>query len=442
MAADKGSASHIESSQHEAALTGALALANLFSNCVEAFGLIHPSHQWQKEEQLLLTRLGLEQARLLIWGDVVGISSPPKSVTDRAIPQHPSSAYPDLTEPTFFNARDERLEEPELRTTVENALGAIVDRSSSLTREEMMSKYGLKPPKRFASGEYQPTLDMTRLEAFREKFELLQEVAEDYAHIATRRNNSIVQTSWVIAENVKFSSFVELTKEKVDFLIELLDVKERVDRGMRVDIKGLGWHLAADKARVAADTSKLRLIQEVCRATYPEYLDASQTALGQIDREEKEKVGGYQPYASLPAAPTTPPPVKTNGGSSKRGGFFSMFRSPGKPSTSKHQSQSLQPPAPPRALSDAGVGASRAEQEETDDYEPIRSKSVGHILEQPAVHGIHDDIIRNRLERLNTGETTKDSYDGTNELAGTVSRHDQYHGLARTATKDLHQSDF
>ena len=121
MGSDKASTEHIDNKDgvdHEAALTGAVALANLFSNCVEAFNLILPGHKWEREEQLLLCRLGLQQARLLIWGSVVGVTSPPSSVTDRAVPKHPSAAYPDLKEPTFFGPRDARLDEPHFRPGV------------------------------------------------------------------------------------------------------------------------------------------------------------------------------------------------------------------------------------------------------------------------------------------------------------------------------------
>ena len=95
--------------EHEALLPGVMALANLFSNTVEAFGLIRASQRWEREEQLLLSRLGIQQARLLIWGDILGVSSPPPSVTNQAVPKHPSAAYPDLKEPTFFAPRDARL---------------------------------------------------------------------------------------------------------------------------------------------------------------------------------------------------------------------------------------------------------------------------------------------------------------------------------------------
>ena len=87
--------------EHEALLAGVMALANLFSNTVEAFGLISASQRWEREEQLLLSKLGIQQARLLIWGDILGVSSPPSSVTNRAVPQHPSAAYPDLSDEAF-----------------------------------------------------------------------------------------------------------------------------------------------------------------------------------------------------------------------------------------------------------------------------------------------------------------------------------------------------
>jgi hypothetical protein len=244
-------------------------------------------------------RLGLQQARLLIWGDIVGISSPPKTVTDRAVPKHPSGAYPDVNEPTFFGARDDRLDEPSTRTAVERALSAIVDRSSHATREEMMEKYGLKPPKRFAT-DYQPALDTNRLDAFREKYELLREVAEDFAHLNTRRSNSIVQTSWVIADNARFGRFIKVVQDQVDYLINLMDAKERVDRALRMDIRALGWHLAADRSRIALDTSKLRLIQEACKDEYPEYVVATRQALEQISRDSRESAGIYNPYAAAP----------------------------------------------------------------------------------------------------------------------------------------------
>ncbi|KAK0260911.1 hypothetical protein B0A54_01278 [Friedmanniomyces endolithicus] len=465
MAADKPQTEHAENLDHEAALSGALALANLFSNCVEAFGLIHPTHKWEKEEQLLLSRLGIQQARLLIWGDAVGITSPPKSVTNHAVPKHPSSAYPDLTEPTFFGDRDARLDEPTTRTQVEAALSAIVDRSAGYNRTEMMEKYGLKAPKRL-SALSEPALDIYRLDAFREKYELLQEVGETYAHLSARRSNSIVQTAWTIADHTRFYYYLKLTQEKVDFLVDLTGVKDRVDRSIRMDFKALGWHLAADRQRIAADVSKLRLLQEICRADYPEYVEATQIALDNISRDSRENaIGVPNPYVAVPNAGEKPaPPVRAASEQKHHGGGLrGLFKKFGTSKSHTHvptqnQNRSLSVSStedPPRSLSDAGPttispfthgypGGLAAEDDNDADLPPIRSKSVGAILDTPGLEG-DDEFIRNKLEMLRTQDTVKDgralglSAAEEEGLGAVVSRHDQYHGIARVETKDLRQ---
>ena len=513
-------------SEYEAILTGVVALAQLFATCVEAFGLITPNHKWEKEEQLLLSRLGLQQARLLVWGDVVGITSPPASVTDRAVPKHPSAAYPDLTEPTFFVARDGRLDEMDTRVEIEKALSALVDRTSSASREEMMAQYGLRPPKKGAL-EYASPVDMNRLEAFRERYELLKEVAESYAHLNVRRNRSLLSsTSWQIADLQKFDGYLKLTQEKIDFLIGLLGVKERVDRAMRMDIKALGWHLTADKARVALDVSKLKLVKEHCEREYPEYVEATETALKNIERERKENVGQYNPYAGISlagAAPVakapkspksprvslssaangatngaTPPSVKQHKKGGLFGGLLKGFGKKSRDSTHALRSKSVSAASgqtnenedPERALSDVGPLRSTSEDggelspmrsksvggdpndltqfrthERDDDVDmagpPIdrfRSKSIGDVLEIRPEYGEDEEEVRQRLERLGTrveqeeppggdggggkgeGDAGGDGTDGaglekSETVDSMISRHDQYRGIARQATR-------
>ena len=312
-----------------------------------------------------------------------------------------------------------------------------------------MLKYGLKPPKRL-SFEHTPTLDVVRLEGFRERFELLQEVAEDFAHL-NRRSNSIVQTAWTIADNARFATFIKLTQEKVDFLINLMDLKERVDRGVRVDIKGLGWHLTVDRMRIAQDVSKLRLVQEACRDEYPEYLAATQQALDNIVRENRENEPAMAAPApmSVPKVPQTST-AKTNGNGQekhKRPGFFKLFKS----FSSKHHSDTnTKGPArnqsfaattstmteAPRSQSESGPVGSRMG-DEMEPLAPVRSKSVGDILHPPPE--LQEEIIRNRLEQMNTNATYLEPLEGTDDVTNMISRHDQYHGIARTATRDLRQ---
>lgn len=448
------SAAHVEHPEHEALLTGAVALASLFSSCVEAFGLIHPSHKWDKEEQLLLTRLGLQQARLLIWGSALGVSAPPASVTNRAVPKYPSSAYPDVKEPTFFDTRDPRLDDPNMRTIIEQTLSEIVDRSSTLTREEMMAKYGLKPPKKI-SMTFEPSMDPNRLESFRERWELLREVAESYAQISTRRNNSIVHSSWSIADVTKFGSFIKLIQEKVDYLIELMDVKDKVDRGMRMDIRMFGWHIAPDRVKTAQDISKLRLLQEICKEDYPEYVTATQQALDHISRETRENAPTSQ--TAQRQALLKPEPNGTSNGnhSKKRPGLLKIFRSftkskdTGRSQSISGPSSSIEEDGPPRSQSHPGPTSDSS----ADDGEAlgrVRSKSVGTWI-QPSI----DEALGNKLEKLKTeDDDVKPGIDSPMlqthgdapkrspipiGVPGSITRHDQYHGIARTETKNLTQ---
>ncbi|KAM0711553.1 hypothetical protein Q7P35_000919 [Cladosporium inversicolor] len=468
--------------EHEALLPGVMALANLFSNTVEAFGLIRASQRWEREEQLLLSRLGIQQARLLIWGDILGVSSPPSSVTNQAVPKHPSAAYPDLKEPTFFAPRDARLDEPDTRQQIEDALSSIVDRSAHTTRDEMMEKFGLKPPKRFTP-DYQPALDTTRLEAFREKYELLKEVAESYARINSRRTNSIVMQSWTISDRTKFASFIHLTQEKIDFLVNSMGVGERIDRAMRMDIRNFGWHITADRARIAQDVSKLKLIHDACKDDYPQYIIAVTQALDNISRESRENSGlgstfSYNPYA----APTTPRPeskrtasngngaTNANGAGNgqsntkphtKRPGMFSRFlsfRNKSKeevPKSKAHQQQghsqkqepssqpaTIEPTADPdRSLSDAGPQTGLAPP--SDELERVRSRSLDAGVapafssssaaassstaptSAPAVSNLDEQVLQDKLERLDTKDTVHLPLEHTETVQSMISRHDQ-----------------
>lgn len=420
MSSDKINADHVEFTpvpEHEAQLTSAVALAGLFSNCVEAFGLIHPAHRWEKEEQLLLTSLGLQQAKLLIWGSSLGISSPPASVTNRAVPKHPALAYPDLKEPTFFDPRDSRLEEPELRTTIETALSTIAERSAGLSREDMMAKFGLKLPKKFVP-QHANTLDMTRLESFREKYELLREVAESYAHLNTRRTHSIVRQPWMIADCKKFANFVRATQEKVDYLIDLMGIRERVNLSMKFDIRSFGWHFSEDRTIISQDVSKLSLLKQVCITDHPEYLGAIQQALDNIDKETRENNAAAIERLLIATSSVAAAPAITQGHPhhehKKRPGLFKMFKSFGKTrsdvSVSRPQSPQQSEAEPARSKSDAGpfVTESGAELGRT------RSKSVGGPPETPA---LAENLI-DKLERLATNTSL---YDG-HSIGSAISR--------------------
>jgi hypothetical protein len=522
MAAAKSSADHIEDIGHEAVLTGVVALANLFSLCVETFGLIHPSHKWDKEEQRQIARLGLQQTRLLVWGYVLGIASPPASVTDRAVPRNPSLVYPEPSEPTFFGARDPRLDEPGNRTIIEDALSAIVDRTSCATREEMMAKYGLKPPRKVSIYLERP-LDPARLEAFRERLDLLHEVAEKYAHIdTTRRAGSLVRSSWHIADCAQFAAFITATQERIDMLIDLLNVKPAIDRAVSMDIRSFGWHVIPDPTKTNLDIAKLRLLHDICVADYPEYLPAVQQALDHIGREHREFSAPDAEKAFAKAMAAADPNAKGQIHSiseqghlpspsaqqqdRKRPGLLGLLRhsftrsSAG--SRSRRSSLNTEKPdmAAARSRSDAGVtysenlngssssrptsaaisqksSAAAHDEDHTSPLSHMRSKSLSDAPSATNTHFSTSTGTSSSFANA-TGSTSPTGVDPADGEAATprsllapssassslpaaaaanhprqrtavaaiepnsVIRHDQYRGLARTETRDLHQGNY
>lgn len=245
--------SHVKEKDSKAVLQ----LAQLFSTCVECFGLIHPSKDSERAQLLPVAQLGIQQARLLAWGDNVGIC-------------------------TTNNTRDARLDSPDVRRRIERALQNIIDRPASVHRTSMMENYGLKPPKRFKTL-YQPALDTARLEVFRSKFETLNNERWE-----VRRGMSITASHWSVIDPEKFKNFVALVKENVDGLINLMDNVAAVDRAVKSDIRALGWHPIFDRVKAASDSSKLRLIRDACKVDYPEYAQATEGALAYIEREWKD----------------------------------------------------------------------------------------------------------------------------------------------------------
>src|ERR1700760_2084930 len=119
----------------------ALNLADLYSDSVECFGMIHAGKKiWDRPQQVILTKLGIQQARLLAWGDFVRIC--------------------DLSDD-----RDTSLDEATSRAKIEKILKSIVDMHKTDDKSKQLERYGLKSTK-LGIGDLEPAVDLTRLEAF------------------------------------------------------------------------------------------------------------------------------------------------------------------------------------------------------------------------------------------------------------------------------------
>ncbi|KAF1838298.1 hypothetical protein BDW02DRAFT_565119 [Decorospora gaudefroyi] len=269
-------------------LTDVFSLATQFSTCVEAFNLICPSKDHNHAQKVALAKLGLQQGRLLIFGDAVGISAPPATIARHMIPSHPGITNPDPHLPVNFGLRDPRLDDELINAKIRRALHEIAGRPANMSREELMSVYGLKSPKSFYRPEY-PALDTNRLEGFREKYALLKDLlTQTGTRASLKRNMSMTNTHWTVKDTTRFNEYVKVVRTEVDALIDLMGVKEQVDRGTRSDLKSMGWHPELTGPLVRQDWEKLCLIREACEVDYPEYIEVIEKALEYISEELKE----------------------------------------------------------------------------------------------------------------------------------------------------------
>lgn len=468
-------------------LTNVLALATQFSTCVEAFNLIHPHKDSDHAQKVALAKLGIQQGRLLIFGDAVGISSPPKAIARHMIPSHPGLTNPDPTLPIHFGDRNPELDDGSINAKVRAALSEIEGRPGYLTREELMEKYGLKSPKRFTVLEH-PALDTNRLEAFREKYALLQDlVRQSGIRSSLKRGMSMTMTHWTVRDVDRFDEFVRTVKSEVDGLIALMGVKDQVDRGMRTDIKALAWHPDLSGQVVRQDWEKLRLIREAVAEDYPEYVEVAENALNYIKEElTGSKLAALRSELKPPSVPAirknsaddkpalsssvqpTKQSVKTPD-KEKRPGFLSAFRFKSWGKSSKARSRGAAQPAsdyedPQRSLS-ADIGSSKAAEEDLS-LEPVRSKSMSAMPDEPAPFNLDSrlhtvpsqeevnsttptEVHRTSVEsnpKPKGPEWDRAALDGEwayNALAhadtanSLIDRHDMYRDVGRIETRDI-----
>jgi hypothetical protein len=382
---------------------GALALAQLFSTCVEAMLLIHPSHEWERAQRLLIAKLGIQQGRLLAWGAMVGICE-------------------------LDNSRDPRLDEPETRTKVEKALQDIVDRPAHTDRATQFEKYGLKPPKKFMMTT-EPALDAARLDAFREKLEILQEQRWEI-----RRGMSITMSHWAIVDSEKFAKYLALILEQVDFLIRLMDIEERVNRAVKYDIKALGWHPVFQRSKAASDMSKLRLIKDACASEYPDYAAATQGAIDYLDKEWKDSYqeamerGTYNTGSEIPGAAAhmlahssqLKDAFKPHQG--KRPGLLNILKPKSWRKSSKDQGRSQSVDDSVRAKSISAA----TNPPPSPPLTPERSKSISAFPSRTeSAEEKTEEESGESLARVDTAKSTT-GYTNLGPITSMISRHDQW----------------
>jgi len=229
-----------------------IGVAGVFTACIDAFGYFKLYQNATRDIEVVLLKLDIEKARLLIWGENVGILSP-----NRRYPQLLDERVAELIDKILTKIRELLTDSDKLRTSY----GVRTLDSSVSQAVDYISAKSLAIFKRSASRFL--ARNSTRLASF-------------------ARGSPAARTRWAIHEREKFQELVIDLSHFVDSLFELINIgRETVDRDIIEDIESI------------IDISRLTVVEDATE-NYPAYLEAARSAkasteAGTLDRRTVEE---------------------------------------------------------------------------------------------------------------------------------------------------------
>ncbi|KAL8685894.1 MAG: hypothetical protein Q9218_007484 [Villophora microphyllina] len=226
---------------------GAVALVSLLTTCVECFAYVDSAKSCGRDLELLTTKFAIERARLLIWGESVGISS---------------------TNATGCT----KVESAHVRPLVEQILNCIrmlFDDTNALT-----TRYGLKPT---SNNEPSSSLPLLGPSTSNGAIGLSCLLKTSYIRFKSRieqnhnRTGTAKKTKWAIRDKQKFVSLVDDIHRLIDGLEALTD---SIDVAMKRAV------LVRGELSTIEDLEDLRLIEEASAGNNQQWCDAASAVLG------------------------------------------------------------------------------------------------------------------------------------------------------------------
>ena len=234
---------------------GAIALASLFSTCVECFDYLRSFQSSDEELDILLVKLDLEKTRLLIWGNSVGVLQ------------------------ASGEGRAPQLDDPDIMTTVRQCLKKI---SVLLTdSNELQRRYGLRATTdtEGSSGQVKALVSYNNMSLFKIAFKRF------YVRCAGKQVQAspLLRVKWAIREKAKFEELIHHLKDFIDGLNLILPVpRETQDRIIEEDISSI--------LRIES----LQLVQAACDGIYSSWSTKASAIIaaseaGTVDRRNVEE---------------------------------------------------------------------------------------------------------------------------------------------------------
>ena len=210
---------------------GAIALASLFSTCLECFDYFKAAQSFSGDLEILVNKLDCQKERLLTWGELVGISK------------------------TAEEGRNAELDTPK-GDLVKRCLDSITSLCSDA--EKLQKNYGVQHMTSYSPAvDRNNRLSSNRMALFRKSFQLISRTG------ARRQPNVLAVTRWAIHDKSRFETLVSHIRELVDDLHNVIPVPTRSQETMvHADIASL-------------ELSRLRLVQSACEGIYQSWSDVA-----------------------------------------------------------------------------------------------------------------------------------------------------------------------
>jgi hypothetical protein len=234
---------------------GVVALASLFSTCVECFEYFSSAKDLKEDFEILLVKLDLEKTRLLIWGNAVGVL---KAEGEGRIIELNDGQRVELIGRCLESMKNLLLDADKLQRDYglqsTTQIHTQVSRSSNILSKNSMSLF------------------KTSYRRFWARF------AGDQA-----RTTLVSRTKWAIHDKARFEGLIIHLKDLIDGLNQVLPVKREIqDQIIKDDIVSI------------LDLSKLRLVQSACEGSYTVWSDVASAVIeasevGTVDRRNIEE---------------------------------------------------------------------------------------------------------------------------------------------------------
>lgn len=249
----------------------AIALASLFSTCVECFEYYAAARDAEEDFKTVLVRLDLEKTRLLIWGDRVGILK---------TTGHGRSPYLD---------------------THNETLKKVFVRLRDLLRESDGSrdKYG-----RMSRTPQDPIITMIRDDLSKNSKRIFVSAWDEFkrefgAKINRTFYDPTLRIRWAISGRSQFEGLVIEARGLIDSLNQYIEVAPQV-----VD------SIVYREITIVNNLARLSLIQEASEGVYPRWSDKAQTVISQsvagtLDHRDSEEIHQDQNPPTVPRSAET-----------------------------------------------------------------------------------------------------------------------------------------